>query len=120
MDEKSGGPKLVVAEVNLGVLYVTGAKFAPDKTLAIELFRRAALQGDAGAANCLGYSLQSGDGVERDLVEAYKWLSLALARNASEETKQRATLNIERLLPLMTPSEIEEGKKRAAQFVPVK
>ena len=46
--------------------------------------REAAERGDPVAQHKLGLAYRNGDGVTRDLVEAYKWLSLAATRATAE------------------------------------
>ncbi len=43
-------------------------------------YRKAAEQNEAKAAYALGLCYADGDGVPRDLVEAYEWLAIAAAR----------------------------------------
>ena len=82
--------------------------------------RFSALHGCPPGENAYGYALDTGDGGERDLVEAYKWYALAMKQTQSEDAKQRAEVNMRNLLPRLTPEQIEEGKKRVEKFVPVK
>jgi len=76
-------------------------------------FARAARQGQAGAQNSYGYSLGNGIGVQTNLVEAYKWLSLALAQKDLQ-----AKVNLPALEARLSPEQIQEGKEQAASFRP--
>lgn len=58
-----------------------GSKRNPGK--AVEWYERAARKGHAAALNNLGWMRYQGEGVERNLVEAYKWYALA-ARQSRE------------------------------------
>ena len=42
---------------------------------ALEWYRKAADEGDAGAMNNIGILYYNAEGVERDLVEAYAWFA---------------------------------------------
>ena len=79
---------------------------------AVHWFRLSAEGGNASGQNALGRVFQLGSTVPKDYVEAYKWLYLAQLQGHSLSTS-----NLERLVPLLTPSQIEEGKRRAVAFV---
>lgn len=65
-----GMPK---AQFNLGLLYDS----KHDHANAIEWYRRAAAQGNAGAMKNLGVFYYNGEGVPRDLYQAYTWFARA-------------------------------------------
>ena len=62
----------------------------------------------------MGVCYEQGDGVAKDQVEAYKWLSLA-ARQGHEGAKNYMTVLESKLL---TPEQLAEGQKRAREFKP--
>ena len=76
-------------------------------------YRKAAEQNDADAQYNLAVCLEKGEGVGKDPVEAYKWVSLA-ARQGDENAKKTMTT----LENKMTPEQIAEGQKRARDFKP--
>jgi uncharacterized protein len=63
----------VVAQYNLGLMYLTGQGVPQDDRQAATWFRAAAEKGDAPAQYYLGLSYQSGRGMKRDAVEAAMW-----------------------------------------------
>ncbi|MFZ6875173.1 tetratricopeptide repeat protein [Undibacterium sp. Di27W] len=65
------------AQYSLGILYVTGTGVGRDYNKARTLFQQAANQSNASAQYQLGLLYLKGRGVTENLVEAYKWLSLA-------------------------------------------
>lgn len=79
----------------------------------LSFLRRSSAQGCAQAQNALGYYFMSAPAGQRDLVEAFQWLSLAVA--ARNET---APINLKRLRSQMTPAQIAEGERRAREFKP--
>ena len=80
---------------------------------AVSWYKRLASRDHTVAQNNLGVAYRDGKGVERDPVEAYKWLSIAAAKK-----HRLAETNIEKLVPLMTPVQVEEAKRRAAGWKP--
>ena len=70
------------AQFALGDLYFHGLGVANDYGRAIDLYRAAAMRGHPVAQYLMGIMYQEGWGVKRDLVEAYKWLTLALPQAA--------------------------------------
>jgi hypothetical protein len=63
------------AQRGLGILYENGLAVARDEKLATDLFRRAALGGDAEAEYRLGMRLVMGTrGVARDTTQGLKWV----------------------------------------------
>ena len=80
-----------MAQYNLGCCYVNGDGVAKDITKAVELFRKAAEQGNGMAQYNLGCCYANGSGVAKDKVEAVKWLRIA-AKNDDEQVKQAANV----------------------------
>lgn len=70
------------AQFALGELYFRGLGVANDYGRAIDLYRAAAMRGHPVAQYLMGVMYQEGWGVKRDLVEAYKWLTLAAPQAA--------------------------------------
>jgi TPR repeat protein len=79
----------------------------------VKWYRKAAEQNYATAQENLGVCYVSGEGVAEDLVEAYKWLLLAV-RQGDEHAKEGVTL----LEHALRPEQIAEGQKRARDFKP--
>jgi TPR repeat protein len=101
---------------NLGLRSAKGiGRPAPDPLDASEWFRLAADQGFAESQFNLAVMYVNGDGVKRDLVEGYKWMTLAMKQGHQAATQQRPLVARQ-----MAATEIQEGEKRAAQWRPVK
>jgi len=66
-----------LAQVSIGIAYVTGRGVAQDYAQAAAWFRKAAEQGNATGQCSLALAYTNGQGVARDEAEAFKWLSLA-------------------------------------------
>jgi hypothetical protein len=96
----------------LGLQHARGEGVEVNDTEAARLYRAAAEQGHAAAQHYLAFMYGSGRGVPKDLVEAYKWFTLA-ARNGD----LTAYKNLEPFAARMTPDEIEQGRRRAMEFV---
>jgi S1-C subfamily serine protease len=86
---------------------------------AAKWYRRAAEQGYGAGQLVLGYCYQSGVGVPKDNVEAYKWLNLSLASKTGYDflmaKKQLALLEQQ-----MTPEQLLEAQRLSHEFKPHK
>jgi len=117
------------AEYAMGLLYLGGLGVWRDYGDAFTLWERSANRGQAQAQIGLAIIYAHGSvpytiidcgkgcGVERDLVEAYKWLSIALEIGAPSE-KEMAADYLARISPLMTPGQINEGDSLAKAWKP--
>jgi len=104
----------------LAIVYEKGAAgIAPDPATSLRWYDKAANRGDALAQMTLGLKYANGQGVPKNLVKAYTWLTLA-GRGVffddedvrKEETKKgRATL-----VAQMSPTEVSSAEKQALQF----
>ena len=97
------------AQSKLGWMYDTGHGVPQNYEEASKWYSKAAMQGDAWAQNNLGVMYQSGQVVRRDDVEAYKWYCLSAAQGNT-----RAISNRDTLVRSLTPLQIAEGQRRAA------
>lgn len=107
------------AEFMLGVLYFYGRGVVRDDSLAAIWFYKAARKGNPSAQLAFGSLHIRGTGVQQDLVKAYLWLTLA-AESGIPALAAQAIILRDDAARLMTPEEIERGRKRAAAFKPVK
>jgi S1-C subfamily serine protease len=96
-----------LAQLNLAVC------LEKDPTEAAKWYRKAAEQGVAQAQFNLGVCYFNGEGVLRNYVQAYKWLSLASAQGAEGGA---GALN--RLEGKMTREEVTEALRLAERFAP--
>jgi TPR repeat protein len=110
----------VEAERYLGYMYSHGQGVARDDKEAVKWYGRAAEQGDADAQADLAGMYSAARGTSQNYVQAHKWFSVAASRfPASERSKRAEALrNSERLAEKMSPSQIEEAKRLAREWVP--
>jgi TPR repeat protein len=88
-----------------------------DFTAALRIFLPLADQGNADAQNNLGLMYDNGRGVPQDYVQAHKWFNLSASRSAAAERDQ-AVKNLEVIAAKMTPAQIAEAQRLAAQWKP--
>jgi TPR repeat protein len=110
------------ARTLLGAMYWSGEGVQRDHKEAARLYLMAANQGYARAQNDIGFMLGFGEGVPpRDDVEAYKWLTLAIARYTAknEDRLVQAKRDLATLAARMTRAQIAEAERRARDWKPV-
>jgi uncharacterized protein len=116
--EKAGEQEDMEALYNLGYMYHEGQGVERDYKKANALFLRSAKlarydkeRRGYKSFDMLGRAYQYGEGVQQDLVEAYKWYTLAASiGHASANAHAQA---IEKFL---SPQQIVEAKQRASRF----
>jgi TPR repeat protein len=101
------------AQVNLGTLYLLGNGAPQSDQMALAWFRRAAEKEDALAFAKLGYMYAYGRGVVQDYIKAHMWYNLSAARGEKRAMEQR-----DALAKQMTPAQIAEAQKLAAEWTP--
>lgn len=101
------------AQYSLGILYVTGTGVGRDYNKARALFQQAANQNNASAQYQLGLLYQKGRGVAVNLIEAYKWLSLAGDYEDSEVFRKYIAAK-------MSKEEVAEAQALAQDWKPEK
>lgn len=99
----------------LASIYGTGEGVPKDLPEAAKWYRLAAEQGLVRAQANLGAYYFLGQGVPKDPVEAYKWLHLAAQKGDQEAAKNRGLV-----AQKLSVAQMTEGRKRAADFVPMK
>jgi S1-C subfamily serine protease len=104
----------VDAQYLLGGMYDRPGKgvFPPDYREAANWYTKAAEQGHAGAQFSLCLLCLSGQGVLEDYAEAYKWVLLSVMNGLDRAQGFKEDMRRE-----LTPSQIEEGQRRAKEFV---
>ena len=92
---------------------------AKDDAEALKWYRLSAGQGDPGAQFNLGVIYANGQGVARDYVQAYLWLSLAVARFPRfSPDSDAATKNRDAVAAAMTPAQLAEAQKLVGAWKP--
>ena len=95
----------------LARIYDHGGDIGRDPQRAASLFLRAAQAGDPESQTEMGIRYERSDGVVRDLVEAYAWLTLA-ERRGTGEVKRDAAQDKALLAKDMTPGDIAAAMQR--------
>jgi hypothetical protein len=108
---KAAAQELPAAQENLGWMYQHGLGVSVDLKQAFSWFQKGAFQGNAAAQDNLGVMYFNGHGTEMDKVQGAMWYIIA-ADNGSPA----APGNVERLASQLTPAELSEAKRRAAQY----
>ena len=103
------------AQTRLGGLYHGGQGVAQNYAEAAKWFRLAAEQGEALAQALLGRLYAFGRGVPQNYVAAYMWFSLAAAQGYSNAPRDRDIIR-----RMMTPAQVAEAQKAAAEWRPKK
>ena len=67
----------VVAQLNLGNMYVTGEGVAQDYKKAAKWFKKSAKQGNTSAQNNIGFMYLEGKAVSQNYKKALKWYKLS-------------------------------------------
>lgn len=110
------------ARTLLGAMYWSGEGVPRDHKEAARLYLLAANQGYARAQNNIGFMLGFGEGTPPpDDIEAYKWLSLAIANYTArnQDRLDQARKDLATLAGRMTRAQIAEAERRARAFKPV-
>jgi len=102
-----------MAQSNLGRMHDAGEGVPENDAAAVKWYRMAADQGYAIAQGYLGAMYGAGQGVPKNYVEAYKWFALAADQELSLEMDPLSFLRGK-----MTPAQIAEGQKLAAEWKP--
>ena len=109
------------ARTLLGAMYWSGDGVRRDHKEAARLYLLAANQGYARAQNDIGFMLGFGEGIPpRDDIEAYKWLSLAIAHYSAknQDRLEQARRDLAALSKRMTQAQIAEAERRARAWKP--
>lgn len=109
------------ARTLLGAMYWSGEGVPRDHRQAARLYLQAANQGYARAQNDIGFMLGFGEGIPpRDDVEAYKWISLAIANYTAknQDRLDQAKEDLATLAKHMTAAQISEAERRVKLWKP--
>lgn len=108
---KAADQGLREAQYAIGRRYLFGIALDRDYDKALDLITAAADQGLTGAQNQLGSMYFQGQGVSKDLVQSYKWFSIA-ARADDPSAGRYLTV----LESVMDESEVTAAKELTAQW----
>ena len=105
------------AEMMTGLMYLQGDGYPRSPAKAAVWLYKAATKGDHSAQLVFGSQRLYGHGISRDLVDAFKWLTLA-AGSENAGVAQQAIVFRDAAQAAMTAREIETATKSAARFHP--
>jgi hypothetical protein len=97
----------------IGYALHAGRGTAANLEEGVASYKKAAAAGHITAQNNLGNAYWTGRGVEKDLVEAYKWFELAAERGQSSAVRNR-----EQLRKQINDSDLQEAVRRAKTWKP--
>lgn len=109
----------VEAQFRLGELHFNGRGVDHDYGKAIRYYKQAASQGHAASQFLLSSMYQEGWGVKRDLITAYMWLTLSIAKREESmaiNKKYDPVMKMKQLKPMMNNYQISEAGKRIREF----
>jgi TPR repeat protein len=112
---KAAGQGLADAQYNLGVMNYQGVGIAQNYPEAFKLYSQAAQKNHALAQYNLGLMYLAGNSVPKDPVKAYMWLSLAAGQKVPEAVNNRDYLDTK-----MAPAQLENARKLASDWKPIK
>jgi len=90
---------------------------AQDVREKLKWIRRAADGGHATAQLIMGISCRTGRDMPQNLVEAYKWLSLAASREPADQNRTTAIHECEATAAQMTPAQLAEAQRLARAWI---
>jgi uncharacterized protein len=99
------------AQISLGFMYENGRGVPQDYVAAMNWYRKAADHSWATAQNNLGLMYANGRGVPQDYIMAHMWFNLATTKGNKD-----AASNRDSVAARMTPTQIGEAQKRAAEW----
>ena len=105
------------ADALLGFKYEHGLGVPQSYDVAVDLYVRAAEQGDPTGQYLLGLMYDKGHGVWQDEVMAHKWLNLAAAHASTRHRGYYLRLR-DAVASKMTPAQIDEAQWLAVQWMP--
>jgi hypothetical protein len=96
-----------MARFRLGTYYLNGKGVEKDPTTAVIWLRKAAKRGHAAAQIKLGECYESGNGVPKDLIEAYAFYTVASIINLDGPRKR------DEIKSQLTKPQLESAQRRA-------
>jgi uncharacterized protein len=115
---KAAEQGFAMAQSNLGQMYAQGHGVSQDYVQASAWFRKAADQGDSDGQFQLGYMYLNGMGVVQDYVFAHMWSNLAASQLPPGRERDAAVRNRNFATRKMTPVQINEAQRMAAEWKP--
>jgi localization factor PodJL len=111
--EKAAAQRHAGALYQLGSLYAAGRGVEQSSERAAGLYEQAALLGDSLAQFNVAQRYELGRGVAANLVESWKWYSLAAAGGVADAAGRRASVEAR-----LSRSELVTARQQVAEFKP--
>lgn len=118
LEQKAAGGD-AAALFTLGDMYERGDGVAHDMAMAAAYMQLAAQHGSSAAQYRLGLVQAVGLGIDANVTESYKWLSLAAVAGGEDKSALLAAALRSRLSARMTPAEVEAAQAEVAAYKPV-
>lgn len=112
MFQQSSESKNADSTYKIGTYFLEGKVVKQDKHKAFETFLKAAEQGSSSAAYKLGYMFEKSQGVQYNIMEAYRWYYTGAVALNEQSLKAQQKLNNR-----MPPADIKTAKKIAHQWM---
>lgn len=103
------------AQCSLGLMYHEGIGLLQDYSRAAAFCLKAANQGNPRGMFTMGLLYAKGQGVPADLVQAHKWMNLAVAQAPATDHREYADQR-NKLAERMTPQEIGDAQRLAREW----
>jgi TPR repeat protein len=116
--EKAAAGGDILSASNLAMMYEFGMGVPQDDARAAGWYARAAEMGDPTSQFRASVMYYKGQGVARDRTEAAKWWTLAMMKGG--EFADAIRPSVESAEGKLTPEEVAEGKRRAAEWLKVR
>ena len=104
-------------QVALATLYGKGRGVPHDDAMAAHWMRQAAEVGHVNGQGNLGVMFEHGDGVPRDLVEAYTWETLAASRPTIDRDRLHWTETRDHLRARLPPDQLDRAEGAARDWM---
>lgn len=108
----------VLAQVQVAGIYHYGLVSAANFAEALKWYGKAAAQGNADAMLGLGVMYSLGQGVEKDQVESFKWLTLAASRLPQGPDRNRVMSALDTMKEQMSDADVARAQTLARDWTP--
>ena len=107
-------------QFGIGYMHHYGRGVPKNPVEAVKWFRVSANNGNVPARQYLAIILHKGDGVEKDVVAAHMWYALYMKDAPNDRDRAYIKETMTKMERRMTPEQIAQAKKMAADWKPEK
>ena len=111
--KKAAGHGFTPAEYNLGLMLLRGQAGKPDAKGGARWIRKAAEGNDRLAQVALASLYAEGNGVPKDPIEAWAWLSVVLTDQRFHYETETLKSSLSKIQQALSPSQLEAARARA-------